>query len=355
MISQKMVLVYNMAAYKKWHFGVFIVITLILGWFSFQYSLKNLYAEYGKLFEYRRLSPDFLPNQKVITLSSAGHVTTYADIIWMNLVQLIGDNIGNDKYHTFVHPIIETITDLHPHFISAYNLSLLLAPEIREDDTSESKKELNRLALKIGETGIKKNCDQQKIEKIREKDFENSLWNDISLRNPCEDGMLPYYTAYVANELKERDKASSYYKIASMNDDAPLASRFLGPLIRAQEGDHKKAAERFLLIAIEGYDSDPYICRNTALSLLKALKNNALDEIIKTLRKQEESLPEKQDDLNTIAAGETSCHNSIIRAMKQLYLAHINEVSKNYPEIRTGEELIKKGVISSYGTIKEQD
>ena len=55
------------------------------------------------------------------------------------------------------------------------------------------------------------------------------------LKDPCRDDMLAYNIAYTANELGDAKKAELYYKIASMNHDAPLASRFLGPLMRARE------------------------------------------------------------------------------------------------------------------------
>lgn len=59
----------------------------------YTYNTGSLYSEYRELFEYRRLHPDFLPNTNMIRLSNAGHTTTYADILWINLIQYIGDNI----------------------------------------------------------------------------------------------------------------------------------------------------------------------------------------------------------------------------------------------------------------------
>jgi hypothetical protein len=238
---------------KKPYFLIigFCLCALTIGIISFRVSTTTLYGEYSKLWNYRILSPDFLPNSDAIILSSAGHTTTYADTIWMRLIQFIGDNLRDDGFREFLHPLISVITELHPHFPGAYNLALLLAPEIKDDANKETSRRLNEEALEIGKKGIEKTCDPSLIKAIEKREFSYSLWEDISLKNPCTDGMLPYYLAYVSNELGYYEGAERYYKIASMNDDAPKASRFLGPLVEAKKGEYRKAAERFILIGIE--------------------------------------------------------------------------------------------------------
>ena len=94
-------------------------------------------------------------------------------------------------------------------------------------------------------------CDQNKIQIIIKEEASKKLWDNNVLKDPCKDGMLAYNIAYTASELSDIDTAESYYKIASMNHDGPLASRFLGTLARAKEGDHIRSGEKFLLIAIE--------------------------------------------------------------------------------------------------------
>ena len=73
------------------------------------------------------------------------------------------------------------------------------------------------------------------MQKIDREVFGKKLWDDAMLKDPCRDDMLAYNIAYTANELGDAKKAERYYKIASTNSGAPLASRFLGPLMRARE------------------------------------------------------------------------------------------------------------------------
>ena len=79
--------------------------------------------------------------------------------------------------------------------------------------------------------------------------MSEKLWNDTSLKNPCASGMLPYYLAFTTYQMGEnRAKAAEYYKIASMNTDAPTASRILGILALSAEGDYLSSALNFALI-----------------------------------------------------------------------------------------------------------
>ena len=48
--------------------------------------------------------------------------------------------------------------------------------------------------------------------------------------------MLPYYLGFTTHQMGEdKSLASEYYKIASMNDDAPQASRILSILSLSAE------------------------------------------------------------------------------------------------------------------------
>ena len=51
------------------------------------------------------------------------------------------------------------------------------------------------------------------------------------------------------NDLAERTRASEYYKIASMHDDAPQAARFLGILSYSTAGNRRDGALTFALLA----------------------------------------------------------------------------------------------------------
>lgn len=212
----------------------FIFIGLSYG--SYLFSTGSLYIEYQNLFEYRRLSPDFLPNTRAIKILDAGHATTYADTIWIGLIQYIGDNIGNGKYRNFTNPLVARINELHPYFASTYNLALVLSPSLDSDKPDYEKKQaIAREALILGEKGMKILCNQSKWELIAKRDFGKSLWEDQSISEPCSDSMIAYNVANVAGTLSELKKAELYYKIASTHKNAPQASRFLGPLMQAKE------------------------------------------------------------------------------------------------------------------------
>ena len=198
----------------------------------------NLYRE---LSFYRRVHPEILPDTRVVRLSDAGHSTTYASMLWIDLIQYIGDNTRNNLFLDFLYPLIDKISDLHPHFIAPYNLSTLLAPNVdKESPTYEKNKALAEHALRIGENGLKQTCDQDKITLIAKTEIGSDFWEKNELKNPCKDGMLPYYTAYVAERLGEKKKAEFYYKIASLNHDAPEVSRFLMLLAQANDGDRSR-------------------------------------------------------------------------------------------------------------------
>lgn len=340
---------------KAIFFLLFISI-VISGYYSYNLSQGKIYNEYLVLWEYRLLHPETLPDIQTVHITSAWHTTTYADIMWISLIQYIADNISDLWYHEFLNPIIERITTLHPHFTNAYNLSLNLTPSLNPDKTNyESYKKIALEALKIWERGLEKNCNPEKLKQIILSDFSQELWDNTSIKNPCTNGMLPYNAAIVASELWEYEKAKKYYKIASTHADAPTASRFLWPLMDAKQWDHEKAWERFLLIALDGYDEPPYSCRETAMSLLQQSSSGLTNDFIFSLRKIEDWLLEPKDTSNPLATGWSSCYNSVVRAIKQFYLWYIVEITKDYPNFTTGEELLQKWLIKQIPSIKTQD
>lgn len=99
-------------------------------------NMKGSYLEYQNLFEYRRLHPELLPTPDSIRLTDAGHHNLYADIIWIQLIQYIGDNIGNGKYIDITEKLIHHIIEIHPHFTKAYEIGLLLTPSFDPESPS---------------------------------------------------------------------------------------------------------------------------------------------------------------------------------------------------------------------------
>lgn len=140
-----------------------------------------------------------------------------------------------------------------------------------------------------------------------------------------------------------------------MNNDAPGAARFLGPLMRAKAGDLMGAAERFTLLAFDGYDEEPYTCRNFAGELLADIKTRPLASYIYTLRSKEDAIVSPKDAKNPLAQSNSTCEKSISRALKQIYYAYITEVSRDKKDLRTGTALVRAGLIPSIPTIRDQD
>jgi hypothetical protein len=172
--------------------------TTILGafWIFSTLSTGMLYAEYDKLWDYRRLHPDLLPSAQTIQISSVGHMNTYVDFSWIQLIQFIGDNIGNGKYLDFTHTILSNITEIDPYFARAYEFDLLLAPFLYPDRTDQeiaTYREKIEDILAHGKRGIGYLCDAKKIETIADLPLNNALWERTDLKNPCVSGMIPYY------------------------------------------------------------------------------------------------------------------------------------------------------------------
>jgi hypothetical protein len=327
-----------------------------VAYISYSYTTWWSYREYSKLSEYRRLSPDFLPNPEIIETMSMGHANTYADIIWINLIQYIGDNVFSGKEKTFLNPLVSSINQIHPYFTEPYNLALILSPNVNPDKADyEKNKKITEQALLIWEKGIANLCDTDKLTRIKKESFGKKLWENNELKNPCLDSMIAYNAAYTASELGEQEKAEYYYKIASLQSGSPGASKFLGPLMQAKEWNHREAAEKFLLIAVDGYDEDPYICHTLSLEILKKLKTTPLSQVVPDLRKQEDRLIPYQDTTNPLTVSNTACNDSLVRAMKQIYLAYITEVGSTRPDLQTSDELIKAKLIKSIPSVKSQD
>lgn len=170
-----------------------------------------------------------------------------------------------------------------------------------------------------------------KIEQIKTREISESLWNDTSLKNPCASGMLPYYLAFTTYQMGEnRAKAAEYYKIASMNDDGPRASRVLGILALSAEGDYMASALNFALIGSSGYDVEPYSCRAVATTLIQDLiaKRKPDTNWINELGRADKNLKDTREEDNPISNSSDNCYDMTTRSIKSIYLSHIADLAK---------------------------
>lgn len=336
----------------------FIILTfciLIWGYYSFKLNTGRIYDEYSNLWDYRILHPETLPDTDLVILTSAGNTNSFADTLWIELIQYIGDNIFNEGYNNFLNAIIEKITFLHPHFSEAYNLALILSPSVNTDrEDYEKRRSITLEALRIWENGIWRNCNQEKLKKIYSSEIGSDLWNNQLLKNPCNNSMLAYNVAITANELWEYKKAQQYFKVASLEENGPQAARFLWPLMQAKLWDYKNAWERFLLIAAWAYDEDPFSCQAETTRLLKKYKTQPFEEFIKELWTYEMQLTKPKTKDNIVASSWNTCYGFNMRAIKQFYLAFISEITKDSPEITTWSGILEKWLLKSIPTIQDQ-
>ena len=84
-------------------------------------------------------------------------------------------------------------------------------------------------------------------------------------------------------------------------------------------------------------------------------KNISLKEITNHLREKERKLIPPKDTNNPLATSGTSCNESVIRGMKQLYLAYITEVASSHPDIVDGSDLIQNGTLQTIPSLLTQD
>lgn len=148
----------------------FFYIFLLCGgfWVFYHFNTNRLYIEYSNLWDYRRLHPELQNNERTVRIIDAGHTTTYADFMWINLIQYIADNLRNHQFITFTTPILDTISQLHPYFTKSYTLALLLAPSVEsENPSAEKNRKVSQYALEMAKRGIQKTCNQEKQEKIQ--------------------------------------------------------------------------------------------------------------------------------------------------------------------------------------------
>lgn len=329
------------------------------GIFSYLSSGK-LYVQYQSLWNYRRLHPDIMPPTESLRALSVWHDTTSADIMWIRLIQFIWDNIGNGKYLEFTHTILRQIQTLHPRFARIYEIDLLFLPTVSPDNETEkaqSQRKILEAWLADYEDIIPNICDMSKINTILSMGFGEELWSREDLMDPCLSWYIPYYIASrYDTDILDKKNAAKYYKIASMQHDAPWAARFLGILAYSTDGNYRDAALSFILLALSWYDEEPYVCQNLAETLIQDLseKKPWTREWIDGLQKSEKQLQSPKNKNNPLAQAWWTCFESLERGVKQIYLWYITALTLKYPDLNTGKELIEYKLIDEVPTIQSQ-
>ncbi len=341
---------------------IFVVISIIVlsGWGFLSYGTWPGYQSYLDNWEYRRLHPELIPAPDMIRLFDMGHTTSYASYSWLSLIQYIGDNVGGNRFLDFSHRMLSQITSLHPYFTRPYEIDLILAPVSSGENMTIEQIAKNKTiianAIELGKKGIPILCNTAKIAKIQESPISDTLWKDTSVKNPCASGMLPYYIAFTLHQTGEnKTEASTYYKIATMNNDAPQVSRILSILALSADGDYLATATNFALIGSSGYDVEPYTCRTLAISLTRDLIRERKPDItwISELRRQESSLEDTRDPRNPLSNSSDNCYDMTTRSIKAIYLDYIADMAK-WTDAKNGDDLIDLWKLDQIPTIKSQ-
>lgn len=90
----------------------------------------------------------------------------------------------------------------------------------------------------------------EKVEAIKQEEDLQKIWSNEYLRNPCQTYSIPYYLAYIYYFYKQDPiTASSYYKVASANDDAVSGAKVMAAIMQGKGGNRQKAFLMFLNIA----------------------------------------------------------------------------------------------------------
>ena len=115
------------------------------------------------------MNPDIIPSADTLKILSIGHDTTFASVLWIQLIQYIGDNIGNGKYIEFTHKILQNIQTLHPRFTRAYEIDLLLLRAPVFDTTDDEREKIiknMKEVLSYHEAALSQICNMQKVDQI---------------------------------------------------------------------------------------------------------------------------------------------------------------------------------------------
>ena len=70
------------------------------------------------------MRPDIFPSVLSLKLFDLGHHSMYADFLWIQLIQFVGDNAGGNRFLVFSHKLLQNITGLNPYFARPYDCLL---------------------------------------------------------------------------------------------------------------------------------------------------------------------------------------------------------------------------------------
>lgn len=231
-----------------------IGITSILLGSSYFYSIKDFPIHLEKKYSERQANYE-LPKPEIIEILSLGHSKSYADFLWLSMIQYVGNNISRGNFANHSIHLLDRITSLSPQFSEAYEWALWMLPIPKNNNleySDEQKKEWE-FPLSIGMRGIDNTCNFEKITYISGYPITKlqNLLSETEIKNSCKSGMLPYLLGFYGGQLMNNpDFAEKFYKIAATHDDAPSASQVLAVIASQPKDNPRNISENFAIMAL---------------------------------------------------------------------------------------------------------
>jgi tetratricopeptide (TPR) repeat protein len=146
--------------------------------------------------------PTFVFDSRFLRSISLGHDLLLADLIWLDAVQYIGGHARNMNLDV-LYQYLDTVTDLDPRFVYAYQVGELLLPQEGRID----------LAVLLARKGMKNNPER---------------WE------------LPFYLGFIYHYYaRDYELAAKYYALAARKEGAPLSAQTLAASAQMKGNKHQ--------------------------------------------------------------------------------------------------------------------
>lgn len=228
-------------------------------WFDFLSDFKNNYINY---FYYKNEQPVFVWNDNVFkeyvdfcfennqNCIIFPFQKTYADFIWLSSIQYVW-SVSSPNDLNNLYKMLDNLTYLSPFRDYPYIFWELLIPVSKNDLTVSIDQKIQKWtnAISLWEKWIRFNCNSSKINNIKNISYSWFFDSFVSKdkffdenKNPCFTYELPLYLWFnYFFYLWDFENSAKYYKIASMDQDAPEISAAMIPIVYWKSWEHIKS------------------------------------------------------------------------------------------------------------------
>mgnify|MGYP000877471798 FL=1 len=121
-----------------------MIVVAFLGGAFFYYEKYN-FVQFLETNHQKRQTINNLPSKEIIKITSIGHTHSYANFLWLSMIQYIGENLTKANYTDFSFKLIDSLTDISPQFTTAYEWALLLMPIPQNSDPTYTEEQKEKL------------------------------------------------------------------------------------------------------------------------------------------------------------------------------------------------------------------